>query len=504
MNSKIKILELLYSMKLLLAKSNFDTQIINVLSNSIVSINKFLEGLQVNLITKDELAEKLVLIIELYNSNPNNVVALDTEYNSLKIIFNEFCDEYKQQLKLTVLIHGIDVYAFSLGKALENYANVLGFIDSSKGNINKSLNEYDKPLIIDENLIHNYEFDFVLIVNKDPSAVVQRLGNKGVPINQLVDFFQCVDNYLIEYSRVYSMQYDRSKLYSAIEKVKRAKDYEVVITGLSYTLRGIGEEYLNKKSKKLSLPSQDLYYDYQIINSILKRENNIKYCIIGLSYYSFDWDLSLTKLESTRIVQVYNPIFNDTHNLEFGDIPKEDIGIKDVYKIVDKRLTFVLDNDFYVSYIEDILGINLSPEFHDDLWNSGGYLNGLSIKDIKETDRVRMGNERVSAHNKLNFPRTVEENKGILINYIKSLTKHNIKPILVVFPTTKYYSNNFSKETKNRFYSIVDELSRKYDFQLIDLFNSNEFDIVDFLDWDHLNKKGAIKMTKLLNKIIEW
>ena len=79
-----------------------------------------------------------------------------------------------------------------------------------------------------------------------------------------------------------------------------------------------------------------------------------------------------------------------------------------------------------------------------------------------------------------------------------------MKPILVVFPTAKYYFEKFDKDIKDYFYQIINEVKNIYDFQFFDFFRSDLFDIEDFNDADHLNKKGAEKMTKLLDDLINW
>lgn len=89
-------------------------------------------------------------------------------------------------------------------------------------------------------------------------------------------------------------------------------------------------------------------------------------------------------------------------------------------------------------------------------------------------------------------------------DYLKMLIDSNIKPIVVVFPASKYYAKYFSQRIENEFHSIIKDLQDKYEFQYIDYFRSDEFEDEDFLDVSHLNHKGATKFTQILNDTIKW
>ncbi len=72
-----------------------------------------------------------------------------------------------------------------------------------------------------------------------------------------------------------------------------------VITGLSYEQRGLNFERLEKNFICLATPSQDLFLDYQnflwLYNEVLiKRQEKIEYCIIGMDFYRLWYDLSLS------------------------------------------------------------------------------------------------------------------------------------------------------------------------------------------------------------------
>ncbi|WLR55548.1 hypothetical protein LC048_00555 [Mesobacillus subterraneus] len=269
-------------------------------------------------------------------------------------------------------------------------------------------------------------------------------------------------------------------------------------------MRGVVEEEVEQSALKFALPSQDLYYEYLILKDIIESGVKIKYYILGLAYYSFDWDLSLTRQEVSRIKNVYYPIFKDSHNSE---LEKNEFyyfqGIHSIKDRMDPLIFEIFGRDVFEIYLEEYIGVNLTPDFNDEFWNTGTYLKE-HMGDIDERNRDLLGKQRADFHNKLNYPLSRIENKNILRRILKILEEHNIKIILTVFPTTKYYSENFNKDTKKRFYDIINEFSKEFSIQVIDVFDSEEFEISDFVDWDHLNKIGAAKMTKKLNELVNW
>lgn len=104
----------------------------------------------------------------------------------------------------------------------------------------------------------------------------------------------------------------------------------------------------------------------------------------------------------------------------------------------------------------------------------------------------------------MDYAATRNENEKILEQYILFLKENNIVPIIVVCPTSKYYRDNFNINRKNIFYNILDKLKYKYNFQVVDYFDSDLFEDDDFGDYSHLNGNGAEKFTRILKEKIEW
>lgn len=359
-----------------------------------------------------------------------------------------------------IVIFGTGSLSEKLTKNLNRQVNVVCYLDNDKSKWNKKFNN---KLILNPDQIKSISYDFILIASQYCNEIYSQLITLNVKKDDIFEY-------------LYFLQ----ELYNPFEyKVKLLEEnlhsYESFITGISYFVTGITGDMLKKRGINFSFDSQDLYYDYNIAKYILENyDNKFKYAIIGLNYYSFQYDLSLSSMKDN--VKLYYPRLNKKHNFKDFNYDYNKIAIN--RKIADK--IFCIEHDKYV----------------------------VSSKIIplteKKGDFYIIGKKQADLDCNKNYPKTVEENKIIFEKYIKLLQKYNINPIVVVCPTSKYYNINFSKRLKDQFFEIIDEMKTKYDFQYIDYFESKLFDDSMFYDVSHLTYEGGEKFTKILNETINW
>ncbi|MES5954327.1 hypothetical protein QCI42_12780 [Bacillus fungorum] len=301
----------------------------------------------------------------------------------------------------------------------------------------------------------------------------------------------------------YFRNYDYNYLNDMINVSKNDENIKTLITGLSYSLFGIEPALLKGNGMNLSLASQDIYYSFKIIKDIINENKSIENCVIGLAYYSFYFDLSRGS-EAKRIGEVYDPLFNDGHHYE-----------------VSNRKTNIAHHEFE-NYVPDVIKIifnvnELEQKMIDNYYNevglnyfnrymsrkNGSLLGNSSLKDLTEQQKVTLGTERAESHNKIiKYEETAKENTRIFEELLQFLKEHDIKPIIVIFPTTKYYREKLDSNYKKIFYNKLSHFSKEYKLEIIDLFDSDRFNESDFLDFDHLDDTGAKKVTNVLNDML--
>ena len=137
------------------------------------------------------------------------------------------------------------------------------------------------------------------------------------------------------------------------------------------------------------------------------------------------------------------------------------------------------------------IGLLQDDELIDSIWNK-----------CENVPLEWLGKRRALQHSRHDYPETRKENIEIFKSLLSLLKEKNIEPIIVVFPTSELYRPFQNPDTKKRFYEIMNQIKTEYLFSLHDFFDSELFVQSDFADADHLNKKGAYKMTSLINSTV--
>lgn len=360
-----------------------------------------------------------------------------------------------------VIIFGTGVSSQRVVDSLNDNCIVVAFLDNDC----KKWSESEAIPIIPPIKLKNMKYDYIIIASQYNDEIYEQLIKLKVERNKILQLYKLVD-------------YEINYISNAINKFLESKEkFEAIATGISYCNLGLKEDVFKKKCMKLTFGSQDLYYDYHLIKYFLdnykEKMNTIKTIIIGLSYYSFQYDLSLSAMKN-KVMLYYNAIglCHNNYAIENLNVERE-ININIANNIFTKN-----EKGEYIIKRKKVTIENNSIKAKD------GY--NQAIKDCNK-----------------NYPETVKENKIIFEKYINLLLTNNIKPVVVVFPAHISYTENFSKRIESEFKEIINEFQNKYNFQYIDYFRSNLFEIDDFFDVSHLNINGSTKFTNILNKLIK-
>lgn len=345
-----------------------------------------------------------------------------------------------------------------------NKVEIIGYLDNDKSKTGKSK---DGILIDFPYNISFYDYDFVIIASQYNDEIYNQLILLEVDRNKIFQFYTFLSN---------NYNYYKANIENFISK--HYMNTELLVTGISYARAGFSQSVCCRKSYNLAWWSQDLFFDYSTIKFIFEnyneKVNEIKYVIIGLSYYSFQYDMSLSAMKNKSIL--YYDVLKTAHH--FNEIER-------IYKeySIDKEIA------------NKIFKKKESGQFNLQ-WRIP------TLKDYK--DKWEVGKKQAETDCNKNYPNTVVENIQIFNDYLSLLNTYKIKPIVVVFPASVYYTSNFSKTIEHEFQDIIKNTKNQYNLQYIDYFRTDLFDDEDFADVSHLNKKGSEKFTKILNDIIEW
>ncbi|MBU5299927.1 hypothetical protein KQI45_07515 [Clostridium sporogenes] len=428
----------------------------------------------------EEISNDLVYVIEIINKNTASEV-IELLINNINNKFNMLTDLLNKILKYKILIYGVNDISLKL-KELINYDNndLIFYISNNSEHFYKYI---DCIFILPLDEAIKYSYDYIIVADTDLNDLNRALTNNKVSKEQIFNYMYYICNFGFYSSPEFFTQYNSF--------MKNNKRYDGIITGISYTQKGINAELLPGRFFNFACATQDLFYDYEIMKYCLsfnETMENIKYVIIGLCYYSFQYDLS--KGNNKIRTNYYYKITNKYHNYELAE-ENEDFH-KEFYKISRKVLKFNYENILYEMLEQKY--IKIIQDSKNEEFDSSLLSNQEKYECIKE---VKM------KYNK-NYPLTVRENKEIFKSYLDMLYANDIIPIVVVPPETKIYRENISIPIRDEFYEIIEEFQEKYGFQFFDYFYSNKFKDSDFYDVSHLNNKGSEKWTKLLSRDIKW
>lgn len=265
----------------------------------------------------------------------------------------------------------------------------------------------------------------------------------------------------------------------------------VLVTGSSHALGGI-DVYCFKNAINCSMHGQDLYYDFLCAKDILDNGNKgIRTCFIVLGYYIAFQDLSKgLKFGRDKIAKIYFPLFQDSRHWEtpsiydmWGKMPS----CREEEKIVIEEMALDMMRERY-QYYSDM-------RIRYPLYN----FCGCKWKDLKPDEKDTFGQKRATDHNKfINYTEVFEENILVIEDYIHLLELNGIKPVLVIPPFTEAYNRYVLKEIKEAVREMVERVKVRIEF--IDFNEGNMFEDDDFIDTDHMNGRGAYKMSMILAK----
>ncbi len=430
----------------------------------------------------NKLADEVVNIIENFNSE-----SIDLCVNQKNRIDNliKALSNFKKD------INNIEVNLYFCGR--DKY-NIIDKCTNKKviyiDNINEYIRLNNEPkndqvniLIVSEETIYS-DLDFNLYFND-------------------VLYYDKLMNSIFEVSEnIYSANYDYNYLSKTLEKCK-CENINTLVVGNSYPLTGIDVKLLSNKSVNLSISSQDLYYSYKIAKEAINNNENIKRCIIGAGYYLVNHDLSKCKSEySVNMVKcLYYPILKDKHNSEKVDTI-EFLNLRKVLK--NDLIDYIFNLEFLHNHFIDLIYRENNGYFNKNQSREMiSILQGVKLSSISEDEKYRLGESRANQHNDLSkYTETKKEYNCIFNEFISFLKDKGVEPVIVVFPTTKYYSKFINKTYEDEFYKIIDGIKEKYEVKLIDFSKMDIFEEDDFIDFDHIGESGAIKITHELDKIL--
>lgn len=256
---------------------------------------------------------------------------------------------------------------------------------------------------------------------------------------------------------------------------------EILFLGSSHIQDDINPEFIDIPSANVAYSLQDYHLDSALYFKYVERLKKIDKVVIELDYHSLE----------EKNAQDY---FGLLWYYRYYDINLDN------FKAYNKFNLFYSNPKFFSNYLKR----TLNPFNEKNRINKFGFLGNDSDvfkrmnfdeKIIAETSIKRLKNRHTSVSVD-NF----KSNKEILRLLIEDCFERNIQVILLKTPQYVTYRNNYNIERLKRRDSLVDSLLASGKIKLWDYEKDQRFGVTDFKNDDHLNSKGAEKLSKIINE----
>lgn len=327
---------------------------------------------------------------------------------------------------------------------------------------------------------------------------LSQLKNQKMPnadfFFQTEDIKNTLDTMASELKSIDYYTHDRLYLEAKLNSLKSRQDIRLLLAGSSYTMCGLFEDEMPIPARNVAIDAQDLYYTLKTVRTALEYNKNITHCIISFAYYFWGYDLSLSTsvYQYKRITEVNYPVFKDWHNFQSSPDAEAQNLLTSVTPLEKRIFSYEMLTEQYIKTLKNI--------FTDSHYFPYPRVESkvLALDDATNRENAQ---KRAASHNKFfKYNSTVEENRKLFADFLEDMNHLGVKILLYVPPVTSYYRNSINKQLISDFYVCMKPFQEKYDFKLVDLFNSDAFKNGDFADYDHLNDHGAKKLGKILTK----
>ena len=420
---------------------------------------------------------------------------------------------------MKVIIYGLDRSRKVIERNLRDNCEIVGYCDDFY-----KLGVYsDKNLIaLDE--IKDTDFDYIIISSMSEERVEEinnKLINAGIEKDKILKFFS-----LYKELCTYLLELPLKRSHRILSNM--GDDIEGIILGISHGAVDINPKYLDKKFCNLAIPMQDLYYNLKQLKTLVydypEKVKNIKYAIIDMYTYTyFNYDISMT---NNAVLYYENSGYreDEKHNFDnnknfTGTIQEELDKRQQMYE--DREESSFQDEDkkhqldvFRLLFDRDAMDvtydykdINIYKDYCVDFPLRKDREKIISDEEIEELKRT----ETPSSLQTFQFSKTLAENRTVFREILKLLNEinENIKIYLVLIPEyneRELYLQKQEKFWKESFYRTLEIFREDFKFTVLDfkdykeLYTNRDY----YYDSGHLNYKGSVEFTELLNNYIDY
>jgi len=253
---------------------------------------------------------------------------------------------------------------------------------------------------------------------------------------------------------------------------------KTLILGSSHSMYGFNPEFFKEKAYNLGHVSQTIDLDYYLLEKYIKVLPKLETVIVRLSYTTMHEQIK-TGPESWRLKD-YNLYYN--------------LNVSTNLKYKSEGLSVKLKNN--LSRLKDYY---LDQDKMIEVETSGWAF----FKEERTINSIKQSGSIIAKRHTIKDDALVDENIEFLDEIIKLCKNEGVKVLLVTLPAHKSYIDNLDKHQLDIVVSAGERMKQKYNnCSYLNLLEDDNFNGEDFYDADHLNRKGAKKLSVLVDRFI--
>lgn len=251
---------------------------------------------------------------------------------------------------------------------------------------------------------------------------------------------------------------------------KHVKDYQTLALGSSH----MGSYIPDDSGINMSMASQDLYYSYKLYNLLYSENPKIKNII--LSFSVFTPGHCLIKTNEKKLAVLYKVMYGIDY--QFPEIAKK------------KHLPWF--EKHFKSKVD---------EFYEKTEKNPDYRGGMP-KDYFDTTNINPEKAKKIALKHYKGNQRESSQMEYFEKFMGAIQENNQNLLIVISPMPAEYRNTLP-EKEILFEKLYSACSKHPKVKILNLYDDNGFEHEEFYDEHHLNIKGAKKISRIINDILE-
>jgi hypothetical protein len=269
------------------------------------------------------------------------------------------------------------------------------------------------------------------------------------------------------------------------ESIRREhSNLKVLILGSSHFYFGVNPQYFSVPTLNAANVSQDFHYDLHILKVALEKNDNIKYVVVPMSIFSLFSELD-TGIESWRKYE---------YRLYMG------------YKDYPASEWFSLANHSVILASQNKLGLlrrlakYLIDSPVDQDWTEGGWGKRYSTA---ASEAMLQSSGKTAALRHQQNAKLSEVSIESLNEIAKLCRAKDIKLLIVTPPAFISYRDNIDAQRLAKTTAVASTLvDSSPNIKYVSYFSHSAFEALDYFDADHLNHRGAEKLSRMIDGLI--